>query len=71
MQITNRGNVPFKRITIDTNGDGTNEMELTSLADGEATVSITYQDPGVRTIIVNVYDLRTSCSIRQRTRFGA
>ncbi len=58
MQITNRGNVPFKRITIDTNGDGTNELELTGLADGEATLSITYQDPGVRTIVVKVYDMQ-------------
>ena len=56
LTITNRGNVPFQRIEIDGNADGTPELTLTSLTDNEATVSLTYQNPGLYRLRVTVFD---------------
>jgi hypothetical protein len=56
LRIVNRGNVAFKRITVDANGDGTTELALEALADGEATIAVPYPQPGVYTLVVKVYD---------------
>ncbi len=56
MNITNRGAVPFQRIEIDTNDNGTPEITLASLTDGAATVALTFTTPGVYVVRVTVFD---------------
>ena len=56
LSIINRGNVPFKRITIDTTDDGVADIVLTGLPPGGTAQSITYGAPGLYTIRVVVYD---------------
>jgi Bacterial Ig domain/Glucodextranase, domain B len=56
VNISNRANVPFQRIEVDTNDDGTPETTLTGLTDNEARLSITYQNPGRYKIRVTVFD---------------
>jgi PKD repeat protein len=56
LTITNRGNVPFQRIEIDWNGDGTTDATLMSLVDNERRIAVTYNNAGTYQIRVAVYD---------------
>ena len=56
LTIKNRGNVSFKRITVDTTSDGVADVTLTGLPPGGTTQSITYGTPGLYTMRITVYD---------------
>ncbi len=56
LTIVNRGAVAFQRIEIDTDDDGSPEMTLTSLANQQAQIALTYPTPGVHTVRVTVFD---------------
>ena len=56
LTITNRGNVPFQRIELDLNDDGTPEQTLTSLTNGSTVQTLTYNNAGTYTLRVTVYD---------------
>ena len=56
LSITNRGNVAFKRITLDTTDDGVADVVLTGLPSGGTSQPITYGAPGLYTIRIVVYD---------------
>lgn len=56
LSISNRGNVAFKRIDIDTTDDGVPDLALTALTSSGTTQSITYGSPGVYTLRIVVYD---------------
>jgi hypothetical protein len=56
LTITNRGAVPFQRIEIDTNGNGTPDITLTGLSNNQVVEHLTYSVPGTYTISVKVYD---------------
>ena len=56
LSISNRGNVAFKRIDIDTTDDGVPDLALTALTSSGTTQSITYGSPGLYTLRVVVYD---------------
>src|SRR5439155_19923292 len=60
LTITNRGNVPFQRIEIDWNGDGTTDTTLTSLVDNERRIAITYNNAGTYRIRIVVYGVSNS-----------
>jgi hypothetical protein len=56
LAITNRGAVPFQRIEIDTNGNGTPDITLTGLVNNQVIEHLRYPVPGTYTIGVKVYD---------------
>jgi sulfur relay (sulfurtransferase) complex TusBCD TusD component (DsrE family) len=56
LSINDRGNIPFKRITIDTTDNGTPDIVLAGLPPGGAVQPITYGTPGLYTLRVVVYD---------------
>lgn len=57
LTITNRGGVPFQRIEIDTNGDGTPEVTLTSLPGNKQDVALHFVGPGIYPIGIQVFDV--------------
>ena len=56
LRIVNRGKVAFQRIEVDTQDDGTADLTLASLPNGEAAVELNYPKPGIYTIGVRVFD---------------
>src|SRR4030095_6061607 len=60
LTITNRGAIPFQRIEIDSNGDGTPDITLPTLANNQIVEHLTYPGPGTYTIGVKVYDVNNA-----------
>ena len=71
LTISNRGDVPFNRIEIDTNDDGAAELTLTSLTNQKAEVTLNYPTPGTSTVRVSVFDASNNLIYLARRKIRA
>jgi hypothetical protein len=60
LTIVDRATVPFQRIDIDTNNDGTPEASLTSLPGSGPAATVTYPVAGTYTMKITAYDANNS-----------
>jgi len=67
LTISNRSNIPFDRIEIDTNSDSTPELTIASLVDGTRDVTLRFSSGGTYPVAVKVFD-RNNAVIYSTTR---